>query len=82
MNIEYDRDRDVLKYQEFVHSAAEFEEAALKLGRVLVHVFQLAAERMCDMITSDLGVPHYITYELQHPRKKPRGSIRRARRNR
>ncbi len=27
-------------------------------------------------------MPHYIVYELQHPRKKPRGSIRRARRNR
>lgn len=45
----------------------------------LVNIADDTAEVMCKLIDS---IPGYLLREMVHPRKKPRGSIRRERRAR
>lgn len=80
MSDDYNREDYLPQYQKLVHSTIEAEEAIMKFGRTLVDTLTPVVERILEAFKID--VPRYIIYELQHPRKKPRGSIRRARRNR
>lgn len=54
----------------------EMTEAIVRVVNKLGEVFVPALESIQDMID---GLEPYQRYELLHPRKKPRGSIRRAR---
>lgn len=60
----------------------QFEQAKeliLKLGQAIVKAFKPIVEKFQDIIDT---LEPYQKFELAHPRKKPRGSLRRARRAR
>lgn len=50
----------------------EISEAIVRFGEALVEVFE-------PLLDAFYKLEPYQRYELLHPRKKPRGSIRRAR---
>ena len=54
----------------------EINNALVKFGNKLGEVLEPAFELLIDMFNE---LEPYQRYELLHPRKKPRGSIRRAR---
>lgn len=54
----------------------EITEEIVRIGNKIVEVLNPALESLLDVID---GLEQYQRYELLHPRKKPRGSIRRAR---
>lgn len=54
----------------------EINNALVRLGNKLGEVLETVFEKLKDFIN---GLEPYQRYELSHPRKKPRGSIRRAR---
>ena len=54
-------------------------EAILNLGQAIVKAFKPIVEKFQDVIDA---LEPYQKFELAHPRKKPRGSLRRARRAR
>ena len=50
------------------------------LGKVLIETLKPMLERLAERLGKELGeTPRYLLYEAVHPRKKPRGSIRRER---
>ena len=50
---------------------------------VLIQGIAKAVENVVENLREIFeGLPHYLKYECAHPRKKPRGSIRRVRRER
>jgi hypothetical protein len=58
----------------------QFEEAKeliIKLGHILVEVLKPIVEKFQDFIDA---LEPYQKFELAHPRKKPRGSLRRIKR--
>jgi len=55
------------------------KEAIINLGQAIVKAFKPIVEKFQDFIDA---LEPYQKFELAHPRKKPRGSIRRARRAR
>lgn len=57
----------------------EITEEIVRLGNKLVEVLNPALDSLLDVID---GLEPYQRYELLHPRKKPRGSIRRKRKRR
>lgn len=52
----------------------EISEAVVRVGKALGEVIESVCESIQDMFD---GLEPYQRYELLHPRKKPRGSIRR-----
>jgi hypothetical protein len=60
----------------------QFEQAKeliIKLGHIIVEAFKPILEKFQDFFDT---LEPYQKFEFAHPRKKPRGSIRRARRAR
>lgn len=57
----------------------QFKKIASSLGEAIIKVVEPIA-KILDELYSDLEP--YQKYEMLHPRKKPRGSIRRSRRKR
>lgn len=58
----------------------QFEQARkaiVKLGQAIVEAFKPIVEKFQDFIDA---LEPYQKFELAHPRKKPRGSLRRLRR--
>ena len=55
------------------------KEAIINLGQAIVKAFKPIVEKFQDFIDA---LEPYQKFELAHPRKKPRGSLRRARRAR
>lgn len=54
-----------------------------EIGKVLIETLKPMLERLAERLGKALGETHrYILYEAVHPRKKPRGSIRRERKKR
>lgn len=53
------------------------EEAIIKLGQAIVEAFKPIVEKFQNFYDS---LEPYQKFELMHPRKKPRGSLRRLRR--
>ena len=54
-----------------------------EVGKVLIETLKPMIERLAERLEKALGeVPRYLLYEAVHPRKKPRGSIRRERKKR
>lgn len=56
----------------------KFEE---KLGAALWKIIQAMSDIYTELLGSDI-LPRYLIFEMKHPKKKPRGSIRRARKER
>lgn len=54
----------------------EIKNALVRIGKALVETCELAYELLSDALNE---LEPYQRYELLHPQKKPRGSIRRAR---
>lgn len=53
------------------------------IGKVLIETLKPMLERLAERLGKALGeTPRYVLYEAVHPRKKPRGSIRRKRKKR
>ena len=53
------------------------------IGKVLIETLKPMLERLAERLGKALGeTPRYVLYEAIHPRKKPRGSIRRERKKR
>lgn len=49
-----------------------------EVGKVLIETLKPMLERLAERLGKALGeTPRYLLYEATHPRKKPRGSIRR-----
>lgn len=57
----------------------EINEAIVRLGNKSVEALESAFKSIIDMFNE---LEPYQRYELLHPQKKPRGSIRRKRRRR
>ena len=54
-----------------------------EVGKVLIETLKPMIERLAERLGKALGeTPRYLLYEAVHPRKKPRGSIRRERKKR
>ena len=54
------------------------QDAFVELGRAIIESIEPMMERIKEVFDS---LEPYQKYELLHPRKKPRGSIRRSKRN-
>jgi hypothetical protein len=51
-----------------------------EVGKVLIETLKPMLERLAERLGKAIGeTPRYLLYEAVHPRKKPRGSIRRER---
>lgn len=57
----------------------EIKEAIERLGKSLGEALSKVLESIESLLDVIDGLEPYQRYELLHPRKKPRGSIRRAR---
>lgn len=61
-------------------SFSELYEATSEAAKVIIETIKPMIERLAERLGEILGeTPRYILYEAVHPRKKPRGSIRRKR---
>jgi len=59
-------------------SFSELYEAASEAEKVIIETLKPMIERLAERVGKALGeTPRYLLYEAVHPRKKPRGSIRR-----
>lgn len=64
-------------------SFSELYEAASEAEKVIIETLKPMLERLAERLGKALGeTPRYKLYEAVHPRKKPRGSIRRERKKR
>lgn len=60
----------------------DIDEKLEKFVEALTAALWKIVEAMSDIYTELLGsdiLPRYLIFEMKHPKKKPRGSIRRAR---
>ena len=59
----------------------KWEKFVEKLTATLWKVVEAVSDIYTDLLGSDI-LPRYLIFEMKHPKKKPRGSIRRARKER
>lgn len=64
-------------------SFSELYEAASEAAKVIIETLKPMLETLAERLGKVIGeTPRYLLYEAVHPRKKPRGSIRRERKKR
>lgn len=64
-------------------SISELYEALAEVGKTLIETLKPMLENLVERLGELFGeTPRYLLYEAVHPRKKPRGSIRRKRKKR
>lgn len=59
----------------------KWEKFVEKLGAALWKIIEAMSDIYTELLGSDI-LPRYLIFEMKHPKKKPRGSIRRARKER
>lgn len=59
----------------------KWEKLGEKLGAALWKIIETMSDIYTELLGPDI-LPRYLIFEMKHPKKKPRGSIRRARKER